>query len=353
MFKPLELNQIIGGGIPVGGIVMVMEDLEAPHHMLLLRYFMAQGLAHGQPLLFASPLSSPRSFLGTLPSVATGEDSRKSRASADKNVRGEDLRIAWQYRKYLVEQQELADRRLRQQELSHSWSVPTIEQQFSATVQVQDYNSKFDLRKPMERALFNAQNVECLSLQGLGSFALLQDKCAAFCSKLSRSETVPQQVGRIALQSLCAPQCMLSLTDWEMMGFLHRLKSTLRMARAVAFITFPAALLKPTFSSRWQHLTDILLSVEAVQDEDKELEAMLTDYRDIVGFLRVHKLASINTQVPVVSDAGSYAIKVLHKRIVVLEQLQQAPIDASGDQSGGAAALLCAKPANASSPLDF
>lgn len=32
-------------------------------------------------------------------------------------------------------------------------------------------------------------------------------------------------------------------------------------------------------------------------DEDKELEAMLTDYRDIVGFLRVHKLASINTQV--------------------------------------------------------
>lgn len=57
---------------------MVMEDLEAPHHMLLMRYFMAQGLAHGQPLLFASPLPSPKSFLGTLPGLATGEEQKKS-----------------------------------------------------------------------------------------------------------------------------------------------------------------------------------------------------------------------------------------------------------------------------------
>lgn len=32
-------------------------------------------------------------------------------------------------------------------------------------------------------------------------------------------------------------------------------------------------------------------------DEDKEMAGMLTDYQEIVGFLRVHKLASINTQV--------------------------------------------------------
>jgi hypothetical protein len=96
---------------------------------------------------------------------------------------------------------------------------------------------------------------------------------------------------------------------------------------------------------RWQHFADILLSVEAVlgeqhvhvlcqktdiiiiglrftgtlssaymvntcerfsclsslialdADEDKEMAGMLTDYQEIVGFLRVHKLASINTQV--------------------------------------------------------
>lgn len=36
---------------------------------------------------------------------------------------------------------------------------------------------------------------------------------------------------------------------------------------------------------------------DPVADENKEMAGMLTDYQEIVGFLRVHKLASINTQV--------------------------------------------------------
>ncbi len=69
----------MGGGIPVGGLVMVMEDIEAPHHMPLLRFFMAQGLVHSQPLFFATPLPSPQAFLGTLPAIA----SRSSGAASD------------------------------------------------------------------------------------------------------------------------------------------------------------------------------------------------------------------------------------------------------------------------------
>ncbi|KAL3677646.1 hypothetical protein R1sor_027594 [Riccia sorocarpa] len=342
----------MGGGIPVGGIVMVMEDLEAPHHMMLLRYFMAQGLAHAQPLLFASPLFSPRCFLGTLPGLATGNESKDPRNSTETNQKGDKLRIAWQYRRFLAEQQELADRRQKQQELTELRSRSALEQK-RPSLQVQHYSSRFDLRRPMERALINTETVECICLQGSDMLSQLQEKCATFCNQLSRFDSGPQQVGRIALQSLCSPQCMLLLSEWEMMAFLHQLKSTLRMARAVAFISFPPALLRPSFTARWQHLADILLSVEAVEDDDKTLDAMLTDYRDIIGFLRVHKLASINTQVPAVPKAGSYAMKVLKKKKLILEQLQQAPIDAAGDQSGGAAGLLCAKPANAPSRLDF
>lgn len=57
---------------------MVMEDAEAPHHMLLLRNFMSQGLVHKQPLLYASPSKDPKGFLGTLPSPgsAKGDKSR-------------------------------------------------------------------------------------------------------------------------------------------------------------------------------------------------------------------------------------------------------------------------------------
>lgn len=55
---------------------MVMEDTEAPHHMLLLRNFMSQGLVHNQPLLYASPSKDPRAFLGTLPSPVLSKDDR-------------------------------------------------------------------------------------------------------------------------------------------------------------------------------------------------------------------------------------------------------------------------------------
>ena len=72
----------------MGGILMIMEDTEAPHHMLLLRYFMAQGLVHSQPLFFASPLPSPQAFLGTLPAIATVRES-KSRSNEAKDKSGE------------------------------------------------------------------------------------------------------------------------------------------------------------------------------------------------------------------------------------------------------------------------
>ncbi|KAF7826574.1 elongator complex protein 4 isoform X1 [Senna tora] len=97
-----DLDKILGGGFSLGSLVMVMEDSEAPHHMLLLRNFMSQGLVLKQPLLYASPSRDPRGFLGTLPSPGSFKDekSRDHDSNHDK-----DLRIAWQYKKYFGESQ--------------------------------------------------------------------------------------------------------------------------------------------------------------------------------------------------------------------------------------------------------
>lgn len=64
---------------------MVMEDSEAPHHMLLLRNFMSQGLIHHQPLIYASPAKDPRGFLGTLPNPMAPKDD-KSRVHETEQV---------------------------------------------------------------------------------------------------------------------------------------------------------------------------------------------------------------------------------------------------------------------------
>lgn len=73
-----SVAEILGGGFLLGSVVMIMEDADAPHHLLLLRCFMAQGVMHKQPLLFAGPLKEPRLFLGTLPAPVSSskEDGR-------------------------------------------------------------------------------------------------------------------------------------------------------------------------------------------------------------------------------------------------------------------------------------
>nr|KAJ0193009.1 hypothetical protein LSAT_V11C800396420 [Lactuca sativa] len=92
-------EQILGGGFHLGSMVMIMEDTEAPHHMLLLRTFMSQGLVHNQPVLYASPIKNPRAFLGTLPITLVPKDDKSRNTDAEQK----DLRIAWQYKKYLGE----------------------------------------------------------------------------------------------------------------------------------------------------------------------------------------------------------------------------------------------------------
>lgn len=302
-----DLDKILGGGFPLGSLVMIMEDAEAPHHLLLLRNFMSQGLVHNQPLLYASPSKDPRAFLGTLPSPVLSKD-EKSRSSIDQEQE-KGLRIAWQYKKYFGENQQNSDR--------------------NAT----EYCNEFDLRKPLERHILNAQRIECFSIQESPSLSAFRDRCSSFLTQTSRNDGGTISPGRIAIQSFCAPQCCYSEMEWDMLSFIRSLKSMVRSSNAVAVITFPPSLLSSSFSKRWQHMADTLLAVRAIPDEDKELAKLLTGYQDMVGFLHVHKVAQINTQVPVILEATTFSIKLQRRRSLVLERLNQAPVDGSSGSS--------------------
>ncbi|XP_057962185.1 elongator complex protein 4 isoform X2 [Malania oleifera] len=309
IFLSSGIPDLDSGGFPLGSLVMVMEDAEAPHHMLLLRNFMSQGLVHNQPLLYSSPSTDPRAFLGTLPSPVLSKDD-KSHYHDPEQEKG--LRIAWQYKKYFGEYQQNLD--------SHRDNK-------------HEYSTDFDLRKPVGRHFLSRQCIDCVSIQESPNLAAFRDRCATFLAQIPRSDAAILSAGRIAIQSLCAPQCEYSAMEWEMLSFIRSLKSKLRSSNAVALITFLPSLLSPSFSKRWQHMADTLLSVRAIHDEDKELAKLLTGYQDMVGLLNVHKVARINTQVPLIPEAGTFSIKLQKRRSLVLECLNQAPIDASSGSS--------------------
>lgn len=306
-----DLDKILGGGFPLGSLVMVMEDPEAPHHMLLLRNFMSQGLIHNQPLLYASPSKDPRAFLGTLPSPVSSRDDKSRNVDAEQE---KGLRIAWQYKKYFGDHQ------------------PNLDGQRDGKL---EFCNDFNLRKPLEKHLLTGKHVDCISLQDCSSLITFRDRCSTFLAQLPRYDGNITCAGRIAIQSFCAPQCEYFDMEWDMLSSIRSLKSMVRSSNAVAFITFPASLVSPSFSKRWQHLADTLLSVKAIPDEDKELASLLTGYQDMVGLLSVHKVARLNTQVPVIPEATTYSIKLQKRRSLVLECLNQAPVDGSSGSSYG------------------
>ncbi|XP_021728221.1 elongator complex protein 4-like isoform X1 [Chenopodium quinoa] len=304
-----DLDRILGGGFSLGSLVMVMEDPEAPHHMLLLRNFMAQGLIHNQPLLYASPSKDPKGFLGTLPNPMSPKDDKPRDHSTEQD---KDLRIAWQYKKYSRENQP-----------GHDIRDSKIE-----------YCNNFDLRKPLGREHFGGRHIDCVSTQDL-TLDTLHQRCSTFLAQNSRSGNSIPCGGRIAIQSLCAPQCGYFDKDWNLLAFIKSLKVMVKASNSVAIITFPHSLLPSSFSKRWQHLADTLLSVKAIPDEDKELAQLLTGYQDMVGFLGIHKVARINTQVPLVLEASTFSIKLHKRRLLILECLNQAPVDGSSGASYG------------------
>ncbi|KAG0491192.1 hypothetical protein HPP92_008055 [Vanilla planifolia] len=109
----------------------------------------------------------------------------------------------------------------------------------------------------------------------------------------------------------------------------------LRSSSAIAMISFPSSLIQPSFSKRLQHLADTLLSVRAIPDDDKDMAKLLTGYQDMIGLLHVHKVARINTQVPFILEASTFSLKLHRRRTLVLEKLNQAPVDGSSGSSDG------------------
>ncbi|KAJ8443581.1 hypothetical protein Cgig2_019563 [Carnegiea gigantea] len=336
-----DLDRILGGGFCLGSLVMVMEDPEAPHHMLLLRNFMAQGLVHNQPLLYASPAKDPKGFLGTLPNPISSKD-EKPRDHAAEQDKG--LRIAWQYKKYFGENQQGHDSR----DAKH------------------EYCNDFDLRKPLERQFLGGKNIICVSTIDL-TLETFRERCRTFLAQNSRNNGVMACASRIAIQSFCAPQCgyfdkhseaskksslvpqfvkfiqllplrylgvdhlglLLSFQDWDMLAFIKSLKGIVQSSNSVAIITLKQ------FQACEHFLLSICIALPLTSNEDKELAKLLTGYQEMVGLLSIHKVARINTQVPLVLEASTFSIKLHKRRSLVLECLNQAPIDGSTGASYG------------------
>lgn len=203
-------------------------------------------------------------------------------------------------------------------------------------------------------------DADCFSSSSEGEGGGLHARIQEFLSPLALptgggSADQRPRVGRVAVQSLGVPHASGAEpgSEWELLALLHATRGALRGKAAAALVTLPPALHSAAFAARAKHMADAVLSVECLTEDDEVMASMVTDFRDAMGLLRVHKLPSLSTQVSPALETTAFAMKLVRRRRVALERLHPPPVSAGAGDDGGAAGLLCAGPANQASPLDF
>jgi elongator complex protein 4 len=96
-----SLDDILGGGLPVGTVLLVKEDRATTYAQLLLKYFLAQGLASHHHCALVSkdedPTEMTRNLMWLASSDADLDDDDTNTTGKATSGESDRMKIAWRY----------------------------------------------------------------------------------------------------------------------------------------------------------------------------------------------------------------------------------------------------------------
>ncbi|XP_015522053.1 elongator complex protein 4 isoform X1 [Neodiprion lecontei] len=293
-----SLDHVIGGGLPVGTIILIEEDTYGSYGRIILKYFMAEGVVSSHQLLVASQDLKPTQLVAELPAVAV--DSITCPPPQD-----EKMQIAWRY-----------------QNMRKIDTSPTGGQPFG---------HYYDLTKTINKNIVEAASIKHwdgsdvrYTAESFGNNAYVdllktvQESIKDGQFSIS-SEPEKRNILRIAIHSL-GSRLWLNEKEETMTGdllkFFYCLKSLLRNAYAVAMVTIPAHHFDNSDAvvERTEHLSDIALRLESFAGSAKEANPIFSDYH---GLLHIRKLGALNSLAPHYPESVDLAFKLRRKKFVV------------------------------------
>lgn len=278
------LDYILGGGLPLGGILLVEEDAFGTYCGQLLKYYVAEGIEQQHHIYFASGDVEPTKFLRELPKAfQAAADSAAQHAPASITSDG-DLKIAFRYER-MAKQDSLLD----YEELNHVFD-------FSARIESSKLAGAcvvtFD---PCEKWGKAANRHAGAAVEP--NYASVLAGVSTLVNKAKTEENLSHFAVRIALQGLCSP-------TWGSVAgftsFLHALKAVIRGEPVSVFVTVPAVITRahPSVLRRCRRLADIVLKIQAFDDHERGANPLYKNYHGLLQIVKLCRLSSLGIRMP-------------------------------------------------------
>ncbi|ESO91550.1 hypothetical protein LOTGIDRAFT_121862 [Lottia gigantea] len=315
-----SLDHVLGGGVAVGTVLLVEEDLFGDYGRLVVKYFCSEAVMTGQSLLLASADINPTDLTKDLPAPIIDQPKDDTRESGDKQTTDSDMKIAWRYE-----------------------NLPKFQSNPSGI----KFGHYYDLSKTMETRLVESINIKYISSDNLYTDSQKESGGCRNCeynklleiikttldtSQYSTTSQITKDTNilKIAIHSLGSPL-------WDENGglkddgkgldsalprFLLALRSLLRTSFSVGLITIPTHLFQEEcFIRRIEKLCDTVIHLESFSGSEKEKNPVFKEYHGLLNIVQLPRLNSMTSHQP---DTLDLAFKLRRKKFTI-EQLHLPP----------------------------
>ncbi|XP_053418839.1 elongator complex protein 4 isoform X2 [Nycticebus coucang] len=318
------LDQLLGGGLAVGTVLLIEEDKYNIYSPLLFKYFLAEGIINGHTVLVASAKEDPADILQELPAPLLDDNCRKElnedvydHKTPEFNSK---MKIAWRYQ--MLPKMEArpvsssrfghyydTSKRIPQELIEASkWHGFFLPEKISSTLKVEPgslthgyikllqfiqnivYEEGFDGSNPQKKQ----KNILRIGIQSLGSPLWGDD---IFCTENCDNSH--------------------SLTK-----FLYVLRGLLRTSLSVCIITMPTHLIQnKAVIARVTNLSDTVVGLESFIGSERETNPLYKDYH---GLIHIRQIPRLNNLICDESDVKDLAFK-LKRKLFTIERLHLPP----------------------------
>jgi elongator complex protein 4 len=328
-----SLDDTLGGGLAVGSILLVEEDVNSSYGRLFVKYFIAEGIITGHEIFLSSADMLPQDIVQTLPSPVSLDSSTKqvNKACSDDV----ELKIAWRYKHQLMPSEYST-------EFGHYYDI-------SQTMPTHLLDSaSMTLFDPLQnKCLPSLNNQNVWPINGKLSQLLCSIEKAISAGQYNTKCSMQQRnVLRIALDMIGSTFWMTSddtcAADLSLSQFLCALRSLLRSCYAVCILTVPTGLHQLSQVLRLEHLSDFVVRLKSLNDYQTGNHQCYSDYN---GLLDVVKLPHLNGLTSTCLYRQDLAFRIRRKRFTI-EKLHLPPTHLSDTTSNHSSSLTSACASN-------